>query len=54
MEILSHDKLTSNFFEHSLISDTFNVTMFKAAAEKPGDPSTRFLQFFNVSGDGMQ
>ncbi len=27
----------------TLISDTFNVNMFKAVAEKPGDPSTRFL-----------
>ena len=45
IDISSQDKLRKIFLDLLSISATFLLTIFNAALEKPGDPSTRFRYF---------
>ena len=54
MDMSSHDKLKNSFLDCWCISATLFLTIFNAALEKPGDPSTRLRYFRNVSRDGIE
>jgi len=54
MDMSSQDRLKKSFCDDCSISSTLFFTIFNAAQEKPGDPSTLFRYFLKVSLDGIQ